>query len=109
MTERDEMELGGTSLSERGRTFVLRGISAVSVRSKVKRFSSAEAKIEGLAPHGCGITILRSRTLAIRLTTTPPVCYVLKGDTYVVVNSREYPNELENESAIARKVMEKMK
>jgi hypothetical protein len=37
------------------------------------------------------------------------VLHVLKGDTYVIVNSREYPNDLENESAIARKVMEKMK
>lgn len=37
------------------------------------------------------------------------VLHVLKGDTYVVVNSREYPNELEIESAIARKILEKMK
>jgi hypothetical protein len=37
------------------------------------------------------------------------VLHVLKGDTYVVVNSRVYPNELETESAIARKVMEKLK
>jgi len=36
------------------------------------------------------------------------VLHVLKGDTYVVVNSREYPNELEIESAIAKKIMEKM-
>lgn len=37
------------------------------------------------------------------------VLHILKGDTYVVVNSREYPHELETESAIARRVMEKMK
>ncbi len=37
------------------------------------------------------------------------VLHVLKGDTYIVVNSREYPNEFENESAIARKILEKMK
>jgi len=37
------------------------------------------------------------------------VLHVLKGDTYVVVNSREYPNDLEIESAIARKIIEKMK
>lgn len=32
-----------------------------------------------------------------------------EGRYHVVVNSRECPNELEYESAIARKVMEKMK
>ena len=37
------------------------------------------------------------------------VLHVLKGDTYVVVNSRVYPNELQTESAIARKAMEKLK
>ena len=37
------------------------------------------------------------------------VMHVLKGDTYVVVNSRAYPNELTTESAIARKVVEKLK
>ena len=36
------------------------------------------------------------------------VLHVLKGDTYVVVNSRAYPKELEVESAIARKAMEKL-
>ena len=36
------------------------------------------------------------------------VLHVLKGETYVVVNSRAYPNELAIESAIARKVMEKL-
>jgi hypothetical protein len=37
------------------------------------------------------------------------VLHVLKGDTYVVVNARVYANELATESAIARKVMEKLK
>jgi hypothetical protein len=37
------------------------------------------------------------------------VLHVLKGDIYVVVNSRVYPKELETESAIAGKVMEKLK
>jgi hypothetical protein len=37
------------------------------------------------------------------------VMHILKGDTYVVINSREYPNERETETAIAEKVMEKMK
>jgi hypothetical protein len=37
------------------------------------------------------------------------VLHVLKGDTYVVVNARVYPNVVETESAIARKVMEKLK
>jgi hypothetical protein len=37
------------------------------------------------------------------------VLHVLKGDMYVVVNSREYPNELVVESAIAKKIMEKVK
>jgi len=37
------------------------------------------------------------------------VLHVLKGDTYVVVNSREYLNDLEYESAIAGKAMEKLK
>lgn len=36
------------------------------------------------------------------------VLHVLKGETYVVVNSRAYPNELATESAIARKIMEKL-
>ncbi len=36
------------------------------------------------------------------------VLHVLKGDTYVVVSSRSYPNEQETESAIARKAMEKL-
>ena len=36
------------------------------------------------------------------------VLHVLKGETYVVVNSRAYPNELTTESAIARKIMEKL-
>jgi hypothetical protein len=36
------------------------------------------------------------------------VLHVLKGDTYVVVNSREYPNGQEAENAIARKAMEKL-
>lgn len=36
------------------------------------------------------------------------VLHVLKGDTYVVVNSREYPNQDETEIAIAKKIMEKM-
>ena len=42
------------------------------------------------------------------------VLHVLKGDTYVMVNSREYANDsggshLEMESAIARKALEKLK
>ena len=37
------------------------------------------------------------------------VLHVLKHDTYVVVNSRVYPNELKTESAIATKAMEKLK
>jgi len=37
------------------------------------------------------------------------VLHALKGDTYVVVNARVYPNPLETESAVARKVMEKLK
>ena len=37
------------------------------------------------------------------------VLHFLKGDTYVVVNARVYPNDLENESAIARKMLEKIK
>jgi hypothetical protein len=37
------------------------------------------------------------------------VLHVLKNDTYVVVNSRVYPNELKTESAIATKAMEKLK
>jgi hypothetical protein len=37
------------------------------------------------------------------------VLHVLKNDTYVVVNSRVYPNELKTESAIAAKAMEKLK
>jgi hypothetical protein len=37
------------------------------------------------------------------------VLHVLKADTYVVVNSRVYPNVLETESAIARKAIEKVK
>lgn len=37
------------------------------------------------------------------------VLHVLKGDTYVVVNSRVYPKELETESAIARKAIERLK
>jgi hypothetical protein len=37
------------------------------------------------------------------------VLHVLKNDTYVVVNSREYPDELKTESAIATKAMEKLK
>ncbi len=37
------------------------------------------------------------------------ILHVLKGDTYFVVGTRAYPNELETESAIARKIMEKMK
>jgi hypothetical protein len=37
------------------------------------------------------------------------VLHVLKGDTYVVVNARVYANPLETASAIARKVMEKLK
>jgi hypothetical protein len=37
------------------------------------------------------------------------VLHVIKGDVYVVVNSREYPNEAQTESAIAVKAMEKLK
>jgi hypothetical protein len=37
------------------------------------------------------------------------VLHVLKGDTYVTVNSRLYPKDLETESAIARVVLEKLK
>ena len=37
------------------------------------------------------------------------VLHVLKGDTYVAVNARVYPNPLETESAIARKAMERLK
>jgi hypothetical protein len=37
------------------------------------------------------------------------VLHVLKGNTYIVVNSREYPNELETESAIARKILANLK
>jgi hypothetical protein len=37
------------------------------------------------------------------------VLHVLKGNTYIVVNSREYPNELEIESAIARKIVASLK
>jgi hypothetical protein len=37
------------------------------------------------------------------------VLHFLKGNTYIVVNSREYPNELEIESAIARKIVANLK
>jgi hypothetical protein len=37
------------------------------------------------------------------------VLHVLKGNTYIVVNSREYPNELEIESAIAAKIVANLK
>jgi hypothetical protein len=37
------------------------------------------------------------------------VLHVLKNDTYVVVNSRVYPNSLMTESAIATKAMERLK
>lgn len=37
------------------------------------------------------------------------VLHVLKGNAYIVVNSREYPNELEIESAIARKIVANLK
>jgi hypothetical protein len=37
------------------------------------------------------------------------VLHFLKGTTYVVVNSREYPNELEIESAIAKKIAANLK
>lgn len=37
------------------------------------------------------------------------VLHVLKNDTYVVVNSRVYPDELKTESAIATKAMAKLK
>lgn len=36
------------------------------------------------------------------------VLHLVKGDTYIVVNSREYPKELDTESAIARKILEKL-
>jgi hypothetical protein len=37
------------------------------------------------------------------------VLHFVTGDTYIVVNSREYPNELEIESAIARKIVANLK
>lgn len=37
------------------------------------------------------------------------VLHFLKGNTYIVVNSREYLNELETESAIARKIVANLK
>jgi hypothetical protein len=37
------------------------------------------------------------------------VLHVLKGDAYLVINSRQYPNEAQTESAMARKAMEKLK
>ena len=37
------------------------------------------------------------------------VLHVLKGDTYVVINAREYPHEQEIETAVARVIMEKIK
>lgn len=37
------------------------------------------------------------------------VLHILKNDTYVVVNSRVYPNELETESAIGAQAMKRLK